>query len=343
MKKGILVLLGLWAMAGAAFAQTEAPAPLSVVAGTGKVQFNANIQTWYLDDTSLAADSNFRIRRAELKFSGSVVEHTRWFAMIDAAKSLRTGAVASTNDNKVLQDIAFVVSPIDHLELMLGQFKLLTTAEGLDSSTNLLMPERSLVGRTYGDRREPGFLVNYTIGADKGTPLSLGAMVSNGGGPNVDDTTVKKDLTIRADLTPVKGVNFGAFTWLSDFKYSQRGRVGANVRYLPGAAVFRAEYVEAKDLGVRDRGVVAEAGYTFAETVQPVVRYELLKSVESIDSTFWTRATSVGANYFILKNNAKIQAAYTMGHQNFLGNGGSYAASRGGNGNLFILSFQGAI
>lgn len=313
-----------------------------VTAATGKIKFNGLLQTWFLNDTSTPADANFRLRRTELRFSGSVLEKTRWLVMVDPSKSLRTGAVSASNDNKILQDVLVAFEPLARFELLMGQFKTLTTAEGLESSSALLLPERSVVGRTFGDRREPGFMATYALSDAEPVPMKMGVMVSNGEGTNIDDTNVKKDLSARVDVTPIPALTLGTFVLLGNFNFSEKGSVGANFRLTPGKAILKAEYVEGKELRIRRRGFVTEGGYTFCDVVQPVARYEVLKSVQG-RGTFTAHEATVGVNYFILGHNAKIQTSYTKVLRNMLGSGGTLAASERGKGTLFILSFQAAI
>jgi hypothetical protein len=122
----------------------------TMTVGTGKAKFDLLLQAWTLNDTtSTGPKLNFRMRRAEIKFSGSVADDSRWFVMIDPTKSLRistTGTLTSTNDNKVLQDLGVAFSITPELEIIAGQFKIPTTAEGLESSGELLMlPETTAI------------------------------------------------------------------------------------------------------------------------------------------------------------------------------------------------------
>ena len=61
---------------------------------TGSAKLNLLLQTWYIDDsTATAAKNTFRARRAEIKMSGNLNADSRWFVMIDPAKSLKAGPV----------------------------------------------------------------------------------------------------------------------------------------------------------------------------------------------------------------------------------------------------------
>jgi hypothetical protein len=320
---------------GMAFAfPARAAEPEPVMAGAGKAKFGVLLQSWLVNDTTGPATTprpNFRLRRAELKFNGSVADDTRWFAMIDAAKTLRTGPIASTNDNKILQDLGVAFTLMPALELLAGQFKTPATAEGLDSSFELLFPERAYVARTYGDRREPGAMLAW-----KKDDTQVRAMVSNGQGANIDDTNNSKDLTLRVDQA-VGDLKLGAFTTAGDFRYSRKSRFGANARYTISGLLLRGEAVTANDNGTKSEAWTADAGYQLTERAQPIARIEGY-STGSVTGT----AFSVGLNYFVAKHGAKIQAQYTL-LDDFSGSSGTYTASSGAKGTLFIVSLQAAL
>lgn len=84
----------------------------AVKVGAGSVSLNALLQVWAVNQTSTPHE-NFRLRRAELGFAGTVGEQTRWFLKVDVAKTLRNGPVTATNDNKILQDlgVGFTIFP----------------------------------------------------------------------------------------------------------------------------------------------------------------------------------------------------------------------------------------
>lgn len=333
----------------------------SVLAGTGKVKFNGLLQAWSYNDTSALTDPrfNFRLRRAELQFSGTVAEGTRWFLKIDPAKTLATkstsasgtvtgtsatgGAVTGTSstsvsgvvdtaaDTRVLQDLGVAFSLTPDLELVAGQFKTPNVAEGLDSSGELLFPERSRVARKFGDRREPGAMLTY-----KWEQLKVQTMVSNGTGTNADDTTNAKDLNVRAEGKLTDWATLGAFTTAGDFGYYKKGRWGGNLRLSHENALVRFEGIRATDSGVNTNALVADAGYTLGQW-QPVARYGLVNN-----GIFSAREATLGVNYFVMKHGAKIQAAYTQLTDMTTVTGSPVEAQNRGGG-LFQLNFQAAI
>lgn len=307
----------------------------TVLAADEPVKVGALLQSWlYNDTTTTAARPDFRIRRAELKASGRTSETTRWFLMIDAAKSLSTGPVVSTNDNKILQDIGVAFMVIPDLELTVGQFKTPTTAEGLESSAELLLPERSAAARTYGDVREPGAMLTYTHDMWK-----VRTMVSNGQSTNVSDNNAPKNIAMRIDAQPTERFQFGGFTSAQDFRYNARGRIGLNAGYTNDKWLLRAEGVAGKDYSVRSNGWVADVAYMLCPNFQAVGRVEGLNPNTSKDDS--GNAETLGLNYYIAGNKAKIQASYSW-LQDFVWSSNALNY-RTGKGTLFILAFQAAM
>lgn len=321
-------------------AAKPASSPLAVGLGTAKL--GALLQFWVVND-STGTNLNNRIRRSEIKLSGSVVETTRWFAMFDPAKTMRSGAVAQTNDNKILQDFGMGYSLTPELEIVVGQFKTPTTAEGLDSSGELILPERAYTARQFGDRREPGVMVTYTMPSVK---FSL--MESNGQGTNVDDTTARneKDLHFRIDGTLSQNVKAGAFTTAGDSETQTKARYGLNARGLFDAILIRLEGVRANDAGVWTTGGVVDLGYQVSDTLQTVMRWDVLEGAVGGGGTYTAAASTLGFNYFLAKHNSKLQLAYTHlnnmqgGSASAVSSPGTYVPAVGVTGSTAILSAQ---
>lgn len=332
MKSVLVVLIALLTAMPTAFSEGEkSQEPLTV--GKGKAKFNGLLQAWAVQDsTSSPVRFNFRMRRAELKLSGSVAENTRWFFMVDPAKSLKTGVVASTNDNKILQDLGIAMNLMPDLELVVGQFKIPAMAEGLDSSSELLFPERALGVRTFGDRREPGAMLSY-----KWKELKVSSMISNGQSPNVDDITNRKDLHFRAEYPVLESLKAGAFTTLGDYSYGNRGRWGANLRYNENGVLVRLEGVRANDPGTNSNAWTADAAYTLTEKFQPALRYDTMKT-GGVTGT----AYLLGLNYFLAGHASKVQASFAS-LKNLSGGYGSPSVLDATKGWVGVLAFQAAI
>jgi phosphate-selective porin len=306
--------------------------------GISKTKLGLLLQNWALyDEKSTAGKSNFRFRRVEIKLSGTIQDNSSFAIMIDPAKSIKTGAVSATNDNKVLQDFVLNYNLNENFEFSTGQFKIPTTAEGLISSSTLILPERSLVGRTYGDKRDLGIKSTY-----KKANTKVALMISNGNKPNTDDTNTQKDLYLRGDYSPVKNLSLGAFSGLIDSKSSQL-KWGLNLFWDNNPETLHFEYAHETNSPSstikKSNGYMFDLGYLLDPTLQLVIRYErlLFTRTTSLEST----ATTLGINYFLKDSNSKIQFA-----TNFLNNmnasNGQYDVSttQQSSAVLYALNFQ---
>ncbi|MGE3974955.1 MAG: porin [Bdellovibrionales bacterium] len=310
--------------------------------GTGTAKFNGLLQMWALDDSTAGLDgnTNFRIRRAELKFSGSVLEKTRWFLMVDPAKSLSTGVVSNANDNKILQDFGMGFTLVEDLELVAGQFKVPTAAEGLQSSSELLFVERSYIARTFGDRREPGLMLDYNP-----KPIRVRLMASNGQvssgttGSNINDTNNSKDINARVDYSLSDELKMGVFGSQSHSIVGLSNRGGLNVHYTRERLYVGVDGMQGRELDAEKAGVAADVGYKFCDEMQAGFRYENFQQKTAPESA---NAYTLGLNYFLAGHNAKIQLAHTV-LNNMLGTNGTISPSSSKNGTLTAFNFQMAL
>ncbi|MBU6375392.1 MAG: hypothetical protein KGQ59_05310 [Bdellovibrionales bacterium] len=278
------------------------------------------LQGWFLNDNSAATSkANFRVRRAELKVSGSVAENTRFSLMMDGAKSLNF--TDSTKDSKVLQEVGIGYSFTPALEFVVGQFKGLSTTEGLDSSTELLLPERSRVARKFGDKRKQGAQLHY-----RSPDWQLGAMISNGGEPNTNDASTAKELALRAQAeTPVPGLQLAAFIQARDTRMVKDRDIGTSLRLSQKNFLIRGEFVTTRTEERHGEGWAADLGYRlYDEKLMPVVRYEEIRT--DLNTDLVSRGWTLGMNAYIKNPQVKFQLSYSL-LTNFLGNNGSYEES----------------
>jgi hypothetical protein len=306
-----------------------------------KPKINGLIQTWLLTDSSATAKNNFRARRAEIKLTGKITEKSRYFMMFDPAKSIEP---STGKDGKVIQDIGVGIGLNSDFEFALGQMKIPTHAEGLDSSADLPFPERSLPARTFGDKRQLGLQGIY-----KQKQFKVTGMLSNGNPPNQDDTTTAKDIHVRMDLSPWEStpeLALGAYGGAGDFLFSSYGRWGFNLRWTGQSEFFRFEVSSADDsskVKKTSQGYVAEVGYKLQPRLQPVFRHERLKP--NLDNDFWASGVTFGANYFFAPQTPqalKLQAAYSFLY-NMAGGNGSYkdlTTAPGRPARVFVVALQ---
>lgn len=274
--------------------------PVSIA--IGKAKFNPLLQVYATSDSAAGANGalNFRIRRAELKFSGPATDLFRWWVMIDAAKS---PALTAAGDNKILQDLGIAYLPVEDLEVWLGQFKILTTDDSLEPSATTLLPERSVMTRqTFGDRRQSGLAVHF-----KNSAFRLGAMISNGG-PNINDTTTAKDLSTRFELTVIQNLSFGGWLWSPDMDFSNNLAYGAFAKWSDDALFARVEYGSQTASASTTSGLYGEVGYKVTEQIQPMARFDLLNSPTGFENGY---VITGGVNWLYLKHNVKIQGAFS--------------------------------
>jgi hypothetical protein len=339
-------------------------------------KFNALLQNWFYNDTTASAAGpttggnngnpqtasqgvvNFRIRRAELRFSGNVTENARWFVMGDLAKAVgsstsgntSTGVVTGT-DYKILQDVGAGFKMAPGVEFVIGQFKILTAAEGLAKSSELLFPERSIVGRYYGDSRETGAMMTY-----QHDEFQIGGMLSTDTGINQYDNNPRKDFSLRADFATADMFKFGAFVKMADLAFAYDSSVGANINLQNGdfrlgvEGAFGSKSTDAGSTNTikKNAGLLAYAGIMMGDW-QPVARFATLNTFKNATDLGQPDQSSsqqfgLGINYYMAKNNIKIQAAYDA-MTNLNGDHGtpSWTAPTIGKGGLITLNFQAAI
>jgi hypothetical protein len=209
-------------------AQQRPTDPRTVAVGTeGTLQVGANLQTWVFVGHQESAASTLRIRRAELKLFGEIIPKRVFYRlMFDGAKLLRftedavpvqnqdpppsdparpetVNTAAPPADTAPLQDL--FVTVFGDVDITAGQFKIPLSYEGLQPSTKLLLPERALVSRYYGEKRDIG------IKAAKKFPRGAYVLgVFDGQGPNQLDSNLQKDVALRLEAYPTRGLVMAA-------------------------------------------------------------------------------------------------------------------------------------
>lgn len=325
---------------GLALSAPSARADNGVVVSTGEMKLGALLQFWAVDDTTAPAhnDVNFRIRRAEFKLTGTVAPSSRYFLMIDPAKS-----PSVTGDNKILQDFGVGMTFFENVEIVAGQFKIPTLDEGLRSSGELLLPERSYIGRTYGDRRETGIMIDWNPKI-----VRLRVMASNGqptpgaAATNVNDTDSSKDVHGRFEWMITETMKIGAFGSNSQSVAGNSLRTGGDFEITGARFVARVSGLTAKEINVDKTGMSVEGGFSFTDELQLAARFENHQFTSTPKSS--ARAVTAGVNYYVKKHNLKVQLAHTMMSHMTSVNGtfvdGSYKPGANNAGSLTILCLQ---
>ncbi|MGC4094376.1 MAG: hypothetical protein QM756_41995 [Polyangiaceae bacterium] len=137
-----------------------------------------------------------------------------------------------------------------------------------------MFPERALVARRYGDKRELGVKVEKKLG--EYVFYSLG--IFNGSGVNLTDVDNEKDVALRLEAYPVKGLTIGGvgYTTVGDRDRTNRDRLEGDLKYDDNDVFALFEYIHAWDgpsnKKVEGHGYYAAGGYTIAKKTNPTHR-----------------------------------------------------------------------
>jgi hypothetical protein len=323
------------AAAPAPEAGSREPSQLEVGSGGGFFQPGALLQFWLVasrqnqtpeGETAPVADEQtfgFRLRRAELRVKGEVVPKlVAYQVMIDPARAIEprnVEASSSTGTVKVvqsqgaltiLQDV-FITFTTDYVDVSVGQFKIPVSMDGYSSSSKLLFPERAPVSRAFGDRRDIGIRLEKKLGDYFGYT----AGVFNGSGQNVPDSDTEKDLALRLEGYPIKGATIAGvgYATVGKRKKASKDRLELDLKYDAHSVYAMAEFIRGWDStngqkAVEGQGAYVQAGYTFFDHLQPMLRFgDLDPDVNQSGDHYWHYEGGVA--WLIQKYEAKVTLA----------------------------------
>ena len=337
------------------------------VAKTGFFQPSANLQVWaiaeHLGNARTDKDawgSSFRVRRAEMKFKGEIIPKKFGYqVMFDPSRllDLKTTPVNNTTtaadgtmtttpvntlgtapayggstmltgaNTSILQDVQLTYMT-DYADISIGQFKIPVSYEGSNSASKLIFPERALISRAFGDKRDIGFKIEKKF-EYFGYLLGL----YNGAGQNNIDGNDQKDVALRLEAYPIKDVTLAVvgYTSLGDRDLpGTKDRIEGDIKIDKSNFLLQAEAIRGWDVNgtaavhtkVEGQGFYVLAGYTFFDALQPVVRIGSidpevgkdegsLKAVagdsKSLAPNDEITAYEVAVNYYLKKHDAKVQ------------------------------------
>jgi phosphate-selective porin len=292
------------------------------------------LQGWFAAGNNGFRDT-FRVRRAELKFTGEITPELKWTVMIDPSKALSmnntfttingTRVLADTSVNqasRILQDAFITYDYSKRIHVSVGQFKLPLSLEGLQSSARLDTVERALFlsdrarGGNYGDVRDVGAMVYGPLTSRVDYQLAL----FNGGGENQNDVDKndRKSLSGRLVGRPsfVSGLQVGfSGVWSASNRANldRRDRLGAEMIFIRGPLTLKSEFMTGADSALHRRGYYGHAGYHLTGKFEPVFRFDYWDPntrLESDAASVTERDYIAGFNYYIRENRAKFQFNY---------------------------------
>lgn len=322
------------AAAPAPTASAKATPATGVEPGYGKIKFGGLLQGWYSSGNQSVRDS-FRIRRAELKFTGDITPQIKWTVMIDPAKSLAlnnsyttvsgTKVVADTSVNqagRILQEAFIAYDVHKDMRLSIGQFKLPLSMEGLQSSSALDTVERALFasdrgrGGSYGDIRDVGAMLSGAV--NKQIDYQVGMFNGSGESQNDVDKNDQKAVIGRLVFRPsmIRGLQIGGSgAWGRSIRSEnpRHDRLGAEVRYSRDKFTFKSEVMRGSDAELNRIGYYAHVGYRVNGRLEPVFRVDFWdpdRRHETNAGNVAERDFVTGLNYLLAENHAKLQLNY---------------------------------
>lgn len=307
--------------------------PQDVQAGFGKVKFNGLLQGWFLAGNRGFNDT-FRIRRAELKFTGEVTPQIKWTVMVDPAKALslnntltsvdKTPVLRDTSVNqagRILQDAFITLSYFKRMNINVGQFKIPLSLEGLQSSAGL-DTERALFasdrarGGTYGDIRDIGVMLYGPL--TKRIDYQVGLFNGSGENQNDVDKNDQKAVAGRLIVRPsfLEGLQVGGSGVWGNGEGADRpcrDRLGAEMLFVRGPLTLKSEYMTGKDGVLHRRGYYGHFAYHFTRKWEGVLRFDTWdpdRRQETNAANVTERDYIAGVNYFIQESHVKLQFNY---------------------------------
>lgn len=306
----------------------------TVEAGLGKIRINGLIQGWYAGGDRGTADT-FRIRRAEMRFSGDLLPKVKWSIMFDMAKALALnnttvnvnsvpvlGSSGVNQSSRVFQEAFVTLGYFKRANVQFGQFKIPVSQESAQSSAALDTVERALFltdrarGGDLGDVRDIGVMAFGALG--KQVDYQIGIFNGFGESQNDVDRNDQKIAAGRLVFHPefVKGLQIGASGargGSSNPNNPRRDRLGAEMVFDRKPFRFKSEFMSGVDGDVHRRGFYAHAGYRFVPKLEAIFRFDLFdpdirRETNAANAT--ERDFIAGFNYYFKDHNFKLQFNY---------------------------------
>jgi hypothetical protein len=279
------------------------------------------IQVYYRDGDPTTKDG-FRLRKADVKFSGDVSPRLRWRVSFDASKALTINkTVSEIGDSlalsdaaidqrtRMLQDAALTYTVDRSLLLDIGQQIIPLSLEGTIPTSQVETIERTMFiversrGTGLGDIRDIGVSAN-------GRALSvveyhIGVFNETGEGAGTTDANDQKAVMGRVVVHP---------TWLPNFQFGgsggfeggpikqRRERGAGEIQYRDSRITVRTEAMSARDGTLRRFGWYGLSAVRPTSRLQFVARFDTWdrdrsNEVSSFDAT--EQQITVGGSYLL--------------------------------------------
>lgn len=315
-------------------AAPQATPPGVVESGFGRIKFTGLLQGGLVSGDEGVNDT-FRVRRAELRFTGDILPKLKWSVMFDLAKALSVntttstingtpviGSVSVNQPSRIFQEGFITYAHSKKANFQIGQFKIPLSQEGLQSTATLDTVERALFltdrsrGGGLGDARDIGAMlfgalhkqVDYQIGIFNGVDES-----QNGPDQN-DQKAVVGRIVFRPSF--IEGLQIGgsgAYGTAPRSPNPRRDRLGGELVYQRGKVRVKSELMTGINGDTHSRGYYAHFGYRIQPKLELIFRYDTFDPNIRLDTTGANvneRDYLSGVNYFFKNNNLKLQLNY---------------------------------
>jgi len=306
MKKKILVVSLILGLA-VGLLQDAFAEPIE--AGFGKIKVNGLMHFWYQNDNGTVPKDTFRLRRAEIKFSGDIKPEVSWAVVFDPAQ-LREDLTRKSP----LQDFVITLKPYKHISVDFGQYKVPFGMEGLESSAKLNFIERSALTSVFkwADYGDVGFTVKGDFKVNN-VKIQGAVGLFNGEGQNKLDVNEPMDLVGRLIVKPIEALHLGVahYNGKTGSGSAETGniRTGGEIKFVKDPISGYGEYVTGKSGGKEKKTYYLAGGYKILPSLQVVVKYDWYDpDIDTEDDE--KHEDTIGLNYFFEKHNAKIQLNY---------------------------------
>lgn len=292
-------------------------APAAIQVGVGSVKFSGAMQAWYVGGSGDVTNT-FRLRRAELKFAGTLTPRAAWTLMVDLAKPLRVNGGSVNQASLLLQD-AYATLKANRFAVDVGQMKLPATYEGSVSSASTLETVDNALFISEGKAalvRDLGVAISGPVSSD--IRFKVGVFNGTGESQNTTDLNDTKAVAGRVEMqTMVPGLKVatsGVWSGPVAADSLRRDRVGIDAQYTRGPVTLRSEWLRAWDAASERVGYYVLGAYRL-RSVELVARHDVFdRAPGAADATpgMLERDYLAGVNYRISGDNVRLQANYVF-------------------------------
>jgi len=318
------------------------------------VDVHGFIEVYYRASDPTTKDG-YRLRKADLKFSGNVSPHLRWRVTFDASKVLTVNKTLSelgdsialsdaTIDQRtrILQDAALTLSVNPSMSIDVGQQLIPLSLEGTISTANVETIERTMfiVERSravgLGDIRDVGASANGMWA--NVLEYHAGLFNETGESQGTTDPNKQKAVVGRVALHPpmLPGFQIGGSGAFQGGPTSvRRERAGTEVQYRDSWLTLRAETMTARDAELRRFGWYTLAAVRPTPPLQLVARYDAWDRDRTHEASVvdaFERQIVFGGSYLIDGTAARF--VVNAVHQTFPN------VTNAGNGTFLLVAFE---